>query len=100
MITVTKQTEQEQREMYEKMKKREVIDMLIESNKHLNRILENTLPIHGIVSTLKGKEKLDFKDWKIKNNIKKNHYGNYKYAQNTYNKQELLNEYWRYYQDL
>ena len=33
MITVTKQTEQEQREMYSKMLKADVIDMLIESNK-------------------------------------------------------------------
>jgi hypothetical protein len=51
MITVTKQTEQEQREMYEKMLKRDVIDMLIESNKQLNRILENTLPIYGVVKS-------------------------------------------------
>jgi len=49
MITVTKQTEQEQREMYSKMLKADVIDMLIESNKHLNRILENTLPIYGVM---------------------------------------------------
>lgn len=51
MITVTKQTEQEQREMYSKMLKADVIDMLIESNKHLNRILENTLPIYGVVKS-------------------------------------------------
>ena len=52
MMTITKQTEEEQREMYSKMLKRDVIDMLIESNKHLNRILENTVPIYGVVKSL------------------------------------------------
>ena len=49
MITVTKQTEEEQREMYSKMPKIDIIDMLIESNKYLNRILENTSPIYDAI---------------------------------------------------
>ncbi len=38
MLQVVEQTEEEQMKMYMKLSKKEIIKMLIEANKHLNRI--------------------------------------------------------------